>query len=146
MGFKVIFLDIDGVLNQMGRSADLEGIFDSDKILIYKKLIDVNIFTVITSTRRMYDDERKKINKILLNYNIRPFYIDLDIRFKKRSDEIKEYLNRHFDILNYVIIDDNDLGYSLDEELFKHLVLVDGRVGLTEEDVLKAQEILGNKL
>lgn len=70
----------------------------------------------------MYAIERKNIDEIFALVNIKVQYLSLERTYKRRSDEIIWYLNKHPEINKYVILDDNDLGYSNNQTLNKHFI------------------------
>lgn len=59
-----------------------------------------------------------------------------------RGHEIAQYLYKHREITNYVIIDDDT---DMLEEQKNHFVEVNATTGLTMEDILKCEEILSYK-
>lgn len=112
MKHKIIFLDIDGVLNVMSREFDEYGqlfnpIFVNNLAYIIEK---TNAKLVISSTWR-YSGHNRMIN--MWKYRNLPgeiiditpdLYKDVD-----RGDEIKAWLEKNIDkVDNYCIIDDDD--------------------------------------
>ncbi len=70
--------------------------------------------------------------------------LDDNLKSLNRKDEILNYLNAHPEIENYVIIDDdkslNDLPHSMKQKL----VLTSSLIGLTQENIERAIEILNH--
>lgn len=157
---KVIFLDIDGVLNSWATGYKIT----TKKLQLLNNLIEqTGAKIVISSSWRIGSKDVKEfldknfskctfrldnfkdatnhecIENIFYNDNI----IDLTDTFgPSRGDEIKRWLDNHEDIESYVIIDDSiDM---LDEQL-EHLVQTDTYYGITDREVHLACLILKNK-
>jgi hypothetical protein len=162
---KVIFLDIDGVLNtkwwytQIDRNTpkDKYGYtFDPRSVANLKKIIDeTGADIVISSSWKSFGlpeledmwQERRLPGKLI---GITPNSVsdemllnaDLDHMelFHIRGMEIKEWLDKHGkNVSHYVIIDDMDNFFP---EQKSHFVLTDPEVGITDEDADKAIKIL----
>lgn len=116
---KVIFLDIDGVLNVYCQSRDKYGCnFHQHFIDNLKEIIDTtNAKIVISSSWRMDGINtmkdmwsfRKLPGTIIdvtpnLHYKISTSGVDIDYC---RGDEIQAWLDKHTDVTNYVILDDD---------------------------------------
>ncbi len=139
---KVIFLDIDGVLNSektLMRNYNIKsekGIrpedIDEEKVEYLSKIVkETNSSIVLSSSWRTFfnfrDNELLPLSnhkdavclyELFLKYDI-PL-IDKTGRDKgaRREEEIKEYLDNHQEIENYLIIDDEC--FNLNEEMNKH--------------------------
>ena len=120
---KVIFLDIDGVLNYRGSD-----FIDARCLNNLRHIVnETGAKIVIISTWRVCMDETyykkyvSKPNKELDRYreiltttfsgNIRWFDITSDLN-ERRSDEIKLWLNNHPEFTNFVVIDDFNVQYD----------------------------------
>lgn len=155
---KVIFLDIDGVLNSDEyfdkiKNLDIEGIkseVDIEKIKLLKRAVTETGSKVVLTSSWRYTRNAQKLKELLSNYNINvdstPFMQN------KRGLEIKKYLSEHQNIEDYVIVDD-EIFDSYDEDLMKKLVKIsngNGRnfgEGLLPKDVDEIIKRLGrNKL
>ena len=145
---KVIFLDIDGVLNSASGKEPYISDMEVEKLKLLKKLINESGSSgvVITSDRRYskIDMEHKteafdQFKIFIVGETRRPSQDDLE---DNRGKQIMDYLSSsNEDIERIVILDDNDDGISnLFEEEFIH---VNRFFGLNEEVYLKALEILG---
>ena len=130
---KVIFLDVDGVLNHCDYKID---IIDPNKILLLKKLIDLTDAKIVLSStwRRkydqygniIYDNNYKILEKILKKYNLE-IYSEIEnietyennnitISIKEileqynndndRARYIVKWLKEHPEVESFVIIDD----------------------------------------
>lgn len=153
---KVIFLDIDGVLNSDEYFDKIDGLniegiesqVDIEKIKLLKRAVDETGAKVVLSSSWRYTRNAQYLKQLLLEHGI---LVDSTPFMKnKRGKEIKRWLEEHKDTEDFVILDD-EIFDSYDEELMKKLVKVsngNGRVfgeGLQNKDVEEIIEILGRK-
>lgn len=153
---KVIFLDIDGVLNNENHIINLitvlgkkqyyellDGIkgtpFDYESCNLLKMLVDkTGAEVVLSSTWRL----NPKGVEILEKYT----GIKVSGATPKlgtiRGEEIKEYLDNHNEVVNYVILDDD--ADMLDEQK-NNFVKVNRKFGLMLTDIIKCENILEDK-
>lgn len=162
---KVIFLDIDGVLNVIPQGRDKYGATFHEHFVNNLKLVinETNVDIVISSTWRMSGlevminmwNDRGLPGKVvgitktadkLVELGITPYY-DL----VSRGDEIELYIKEN-NITNYCIIDDDNdfLGHQMEffvktSNNHSHHDSVEG-YGLTEICANKVIEILNNKI
>lgn len=153
---KVIFLDIDGVLNSDEyfdriQGLDIQGIetqVDINKIRLLKNaVIDTGAKVVLSSSWRN-TRMGQELRNLLLSYGI---FADVTPHIdNKRGNEIKEWLSNHEDIEDFVILDD-EIFDTFDEELLEKLIKIsDGNgknfgEGLQEKDMEKIIERLGRR-
>lgn len=153
---KVIFLDIDGVLNSdeyldKVKNSDIQGIerdIDVEKVKLLKRAIDETGARVVLSSSWRYTRNARYLKELLANYEIRvdstPYIQDI------RGLEIKKWLSENQGVEDFIILDD-EIFDSFDEELIKKLVKVsngNGRSlgeGLLPKDVDEIIERLGRK-
>lgn len=153
---KVIFLDIDGVLNSDEYFDKIEGLniegiekqIDVEKIKLLKRAVEETGSNVVLSSSWRYTRNAQYLKQLLLQYGIladsTPFMKN------KRGEEIKGWLEEHKDTEDFVILDD-EIFDSYDEELMKKLIKVsngNGRSfgeGLQNKDVEEIIEKLGRK-
>ena len=140
---KVIFLDIDGVMNSMkdGFSFTIET--DSHFHLL-KKLVDATgAELVLSSTWRIGDADtvEQRLNEFGMHLiGCTPHHGIADV---KRGEEIREWIETSpWEIEQFVILDDEA---DMCEYTDTNLVKTDMRIGLTEADVERAIEILMKK-
>lgn len=146
---KIIFLDVDGVLNNANytkkcyrknghKPMSMYCVpFDPYNLKNLAKLVrktKANI--VLTSTWRLDKEHIAVLKARLAEYGLRIYDMTDNINMI-RGVEIKEWLKSHRDIENYVVIDDEEYNLSnfIDN---KHLVIVDSNYGLTFGDRIRA--------
>lgn len=162
---KVIFLDLDGVLNTerwhyQASQADLHDqygyTFDPVAVANLAKIIDETGAAIVISSSWKFMG-LAKLKKMWMDrglpgeiFDITPnsvsdeflLYADLDSMelLAIRGQEIKEWLMLHGkDVSHYVIIDDMD---DILPEQQSHFVLTDPEVGISEWDAKRAIAIL----
>ena len=151
---KVIFLDIDGVLNSDEYIDKIKKLnvntikrkVSVNKISLLKKAVDATGARVVLTSSWRYRRDGTLLKGLLLKYGIcadsTPFMDN------KRGLEIKKYLLDNPDVEDFVILDD-EVFDSFDEELIKHLIKIsdkNGRgfgEGLLPKDVDRIIERLG---
>lgn len=148
---KVIFLDIDGVLNSekffMEKARDIIAL-DKSKINLLKKIVDVtNAKIVLSSTWRMLPSNHPDYKALMSFFEEEGLsvYDKTPSGSNGRGSEIQQWLNNHPEVTDFVILDDDsyDMG-----DLVKYLVQPtwSGDGGLQISHVTKAINILqGNR-
>lgn len=161
---KVIFLDVDGVLNSNfwndnhQREISDGTLIDEEKIKLLACLVKkTNSKIILHSGWRTWFDseleplriEAKKLIQLLEKEGLRidgltPDLTTEEIRKTKKfslvkADEILLWLKLHNDVTNWVVLDDLDL-HNI--QVAQHQVKPDQTVGLTAQDVEKAVKIL----
>ena len=126
---KVIFLDIDGVLNSDEyldriKNLDIKGIereIDVEKIKLLKKAIDETGAKVVLSSSWRYTRNAQYLKELLSNYGI---YVAVTTFIQnERGLEIKQWLSDNQDVEDFVILDD-EIFNSYDEELMQKLIKI----------------------
>lgn len=126
---KIIFLDVDGVLNTPNiRRNDMYAL-GHNQLLLLKAIIDrTNCQIVLSSTWRLYNEARKALLRTFQHYGI-PKWIDVTKSLDgPRSEEIKLYLSS-IDTYKAVGIDD-DPDIIFEEVNYKPFI-TDTKIGLT---------------
>ncbi len=161
---KVIFLDIDGVLNSNfwndshQREISDGTLIDEEKIKLLACLVKkTNSKIILHSGWRTWFDselmplriEAKKVTQLVEKERLRTDGITPDItteeirKTKKfslvKADEILLWLKLNNDVTNWVVLDDLDL-HNI--QVAQHQVKPDQTVGLTAQDVERAVTIL----
>lgn len=153
MNNKIIFLDVDGVLNSMKFDRWLQDhhmkqyygyeLLDQNALLNLQDIVFVtgaNI--VLSSSWRLSNSCCERLSQQLLPYGLQFIDKTVCLRQEDRGEEIKEWLSRHSEVDHFVILDDED--DFEDKKLKKHFVQTTFDSGLLEEHVNKAIEILNN--
>lgn len=147
---KILFLDIDGVLNSdlYYRSVDRTKAnwtrFDPTVVVLIKKLIEeFSLKVVITSTWRfgavkMLKDELIKSGLIS---HLHMHWKTPNIHPPHRGSEIKLWIEKHHDVNDYVIIDDD---MSILDEQKTNYVQTELKIGMNEIHYSQAKEILSS--
>jgi len=134
---KVIFLDIDGVLNSINDKFSQTLETQSHLDLLGELVKKTNAKIVLSSSWRGIPSLRKLVeNKMkLINTEVIGATRSLP---GTRGSEIKDWM-KDKDIESFVIIDDDK---DMDELTETNLVLTDSNKGLQKEDIEKALKIL----
>ena len=162
---SIIFLDIDGVLNSktyfdkinsriLSCNINYHDIYDNnlsaliefammriDPVCLNRVIRLANetessiVMTSGWSTLYYYPNVLRRLNNVGL-----PINNYLSTSFSDRAVKIEAFINNIDE--NFVIIDTGDF-VKFNENLYDNLVLVDKKVGFTEEDYNKAIEIIG---
>ena len=150
---KLIFLDVDGVLNNAETKArtpsGFTGIMDS-KVELLKKIVDETAAKIVLSSdwRLMEIDNPDYIylNKKLSKYNLNIYSKTPDINWRDRGDEIATWLDV-YGADAWVAIDDIFMLFeTLPSEVFdNHVIITDEKYGLRDLDVKRAIEILNGE-
>lgn len=115
---KVIFLDIDGVLNNMNYIVNHPGDYwtiDLEKVKLLKQLVSKTNAEIVLISSRRYDP------------GITGFFRDNDLEVydkvgkeENRSEAINIWLSEHPEVTNYIILDDETSEYT--EEQMNHTI------------------------
>lgn len=145
---KLIFCDIDGVLNSEIGTAE-SGVLgiEEEKLYLLRALLEsTGAELVITSKARfaesIYEERLKTIENS--GIKIRDAFRGKTLSSNPKAIEVLAYLqNKCKEIDNILILDDNDHDFS---EYFKHnFILVSTNTGLTVKDVEEGIAILGKE-
>ena len=159
---KVIFLDIDGVLNCSTSKSfchdDTCGIItgiDSDKVKRLARIVEQTGAKIVLSSdwkvgwEKYYITNKPSHAKYLDNHLLKKgglIIFDKTPNINKgswfRGEEILTYLRLHQGIDNYVILDDTFFEDFDNKNIIDHLIITDYKYGLTDENVKQAIEIL----
>ena len=141
---RVIFLDIDGVLNKHNWSQNKTPWMEDSKVELIGRLCkDTGAKVVLASNWReawfepmFYENETTAIykgHKLFEKNNIE--VVGITGRGETRCEEIKQYLKDNPNIINYVSIDDTIVDVD-------NRVQTNGDIGLTQFDCQKAAQLL----
>ena len=164
---KILFLDIDGVLNTKfwyrkmddGTPRDKWGyVFAPMSVANLKRIVDETGAEIVISSswkcvglpelKKMWKS-RKLPGKIvdatpdcMRDEDLLDIDFDLIVPGASRGYEIREWLSRRSEnVSHYAIIDDM---YEMLPEQQSHLVMTDSEIGITDEDANKVIEILNS--
>lgn len=103
---KVLFLDIDGVVNcekTAQRHRGYIGIDPHMAFIVGKIFLNTDAKLVLSSTWRLWPETRREVAKQV--YEI--FDVTEDIRPGFRGAEVRKWLSEHPEVERYAILDDN---------------------------------------
>lgn len=143
---KVIFLDIDGVLNSDEYFDKIEGLnidgiestVDVNKIKLLKEAIEATGAKVVLSSSWRYTRNAQHLKQLLLCYGI--FTDSTPFMENIRGKEIKKWLEEHKDTEDYVILDD-EIFDSYDEELMRKVIKVSNANGMSFGEGLQQKDV-----
>ncbi len=144
---KIIFLDVDGVLNlDMGDSYSC--FLDQDKIFLLNHLIRATGASIVISSRWRDKIIEGKMNIAGFHFMLQThgFLREAEIEgitvsdrtLPGRGNQIKKWLSENKRTTSYVILDDTEDGFN-----GMNFIKIDGKKGLTLQDVDEAISILG---
>ena len=142
---KVLFLDIDGVMNNDGL-LNRHGIYAVGEEMLdrLKRIVDATgCKIVLSSTWRLYKDAREVVDQKLATRGLEVIDETIEITppklsmFVPRSDEIEEWLGRNV-VDQFAILDD-----CTDAGIEGHFFRTDTRIGLTDEITVQVIAHLG---
>ena len=138
---KVIFLDVDGVLNDFSSSANIWDDTPTDTHLKCLKLIvdETGAEIVLSSSWRLFMKNRKVVEKRLADFGMK--FISCTLELRDRAEEIEEWLSRHPEVDKFVILDDECASLK---RLKANLVQTTIAYGLLPTHVQKAIKILNS--
>ena len=134
---KVIFLDIDGVLNSINDKFSQTLETQSHLSLLGELVKKTNAKIVLSSSWRGIPSLRKLVENKMKSINTEVIGATRSLP-GTRGSEIKDWM-KDKDIESFVILDDDK---DMDEMTETNLVLTDSNKGLQKEDIEKALKIL----
>lgn len=157
MSSKVIFLDIDGVLNSqkwyiseknVGDSKNTDYDLDPNCIFLINKLCEeTNSKIVLSSDWRIDTGSFARLSRVGLINIIDKTPITIFGQYGptyhfSRGEEIQMWLEWHPEVTKYVIIDDSE---DFLKEQLQYFVKTDPNVGFTNENYKQALKILNDE-
>jgi len=144
---KVIFLDVDGVLNcetTIQRTAQGFIGVDPEKVKLLKKIVKrTGAYIVLSSTWREEDYSLRSITKILEKAGMRIYDCTPIMPRQRRGVEVQAWLDEHPSVTRYVILDDIPEFYGDQLKWYIKTHFYDG-TGLTDVHVEMAIELLNS--
>jgi len=136
---KVLFLDIDGVVNRAGTRQRYRGFMGIDPFLasmVGKIILDTGAAVVLTSTWRHFQGGREEVDRhVYKTFDVTPI---ADTGF--RGEEVKMWLDGHPEVTRYAIVDD-DSDFYADQPLFK----TNWQTGITDEVAQQVTKFLNRR-
>ena len=156
MIMKVVFLDIDGVLNSyqyLSRtSMEDAGIYDEldpqKADLLQKLVVQTGASIVLSSSWRESFENMVPLDYVarnlltVLKERHLSIYDMIPLLNGQRAEEIRQWLTCHFEVDSFVILDDENYDWK---ELEAHWVKTSYYAGPTEQNVQQAADILNRK-
>lgn len=150
---KVIFLDIDGVLNSAvydRQRTEKDGNIDKTRLALVKELVDkTEAKIVLSSSWRNHweknadecDEVGKEIVSDFASAGLEIYGKTPKVGYLERSEEIRMWLNENPVVEGFVIFDDNGYGWG---DLSDNFIQTNYRIGrgLEQEHIDKALELL----
>lgn len=141
---KVLFLDIDGVVNCASTAQRHRGVIGIDPLMAFrvgKIQLDTGCEVVLSSSWKHWKEGVEEVEKQVVKlYDKTPSGVTGGFTpggEAFRGDEIKYWLHEHPEVTKYAILDDDSDFYS-DQTLFR----TDWNTGLTEEIARKVTDYL----
>lgn len=146
---KVLFLDIDGVLNSFKTtllhgslflgSPDVAKRLDPYGSLFIKRLTQHGVKIVLSSTWRK-GSQFEELGSQAFDFEVVGRTCIYPFAGARRGDEIKVWLDEHPEVTHYCIIDDDS---DMLPEQMSHFVRIEGTEGITFADMRKICTVLG---
>jgi hypothetical protein len=147
---KILFLDIDGVLNSeiyyksISHSENGGSRFDPNSVVLIKKLLEEFSLQIVISSTWRYGATDRLMHELkdskLIGYLYDEWFTPV-IHPAHRGTEIKLWLDLHPEVIDYIIIDDDD---NILEEQMKRFVKTDLHEGMKEEHFNRVRAILSS--
>ena len=145
---KIIFLDVDGVLNCYLHNFKPQ--LEDSKIRLLKEIVDAtDAKIVLSSSWREVSGLKYKLKTKLAEYGLEIYdHITVLWSGTPRSREIEGYIKSHYtDIEQFVILDDGDFDEDRLKKLFPyHFVKTTMRYGLTSTKKDQAIKVLNSDI
>ena len=171
---KIIFLDIDGVLNTINtfrlrkeeykKTGKYILAIDECRVEYLKRIIDESEAKIVLTSawRRDFikkenkiiavEENAKKLQELFLKYDIEIYdIVSVDYGDRNREKQIKEWLEKSDDIEDYIIIDDELCSYKdlanrvIKTKFMNNNVLDENGLGLSENHIETAINLLNKK-
>lgn len=136
---KILFIDIDGVLNSYDTPSGMY-CMNKNKIRMIRGIVEDTGCKIVLSSSWRKDYRALVVAKRNFKYKKIDLY-DTTIKsdLESRGHEVQKWLDEHSDIDSYCIIDDV---HDFLPNQWKRLVLTDPSIGITEKNCEVACQIL----
>ncbi len=140
---KIIFLDFGGTTHPWGSKNH----FNSDCIDLLNTLVSNTQSNIVVTSLWLEQYTLLEISHMLINSGFKGLVVgglknessEGVVKCLSRGMLIKEYLAHRVEVISYVILDDYCEDWQLHEDNY---VEVNADYGITEEDIIKAENIL----
>ena len=150
---KVVFCDVDGVLNNARtRARSPSGYTGVSDVLIrnLRRIVsETGASIVLSSDWRLVRDDpvhgkdyRYLVRRLRFIGCLRIADHTPDISWRVRGHEIRQYLSEHPQVTEFAVLDDLPFHDFMTCGLLQNLVLTNPKAGLTDADVRRAVQIL----
>jgi HAD domain in Swiss Army Knife RNA repair proteins len=127
---KILFLDIDGVVNSTTSGRRNHRLIEPHLAFIVRRIAIAipDLKVVLSSSWRCLDNGREIVEKKIIRcFDVTPILHDLDL---SRGHEIQAWLQEHPEVEKYAIIDDDD--HMLEHQMV-NFFQTSRRTGITPE-------------
>lgn len=142
---KILFLDIDGVVNCDSTTQRHRGFIGIDPymaFLVGKIQLDTGCSVVLSSTWRLDEHSRKEVREQVVDFiDCTPKTWGTFPHFSSRGEEIKAWLDEHPEVQKYAILDDDTEDMELHDG---HYFRTYWTEGITKEIAEKVTNYLGS--
>jgi len=148
---KIIFLDIDGVLNsenyykKVDRTKKDWNKFNPLAVEMIRRLIEEFDASIVISSTWRYGLVKELKNELIKSGLVKYLHKDWktpEIYPSHRGEEINLWLDNHSEAIDYVIIDDDE---NILEEQKNWFIRTDINEGMTEEHYYKVRQIFATE-
>lgn len=150
---KIIFLDIDGVLQSpryclaIGETGFLQA-FEPAALSMLRALVVQSKAKIVISSSWRHGSSKREFNQLFRVLGFKEIANAIHENWRtddlphpaKRGDEISKWLDEHSYVTNYLILDDDN---DMLEEQLPHFVHTDPMNGILITHFIRAKEILG---
>lgn len=140
---KVLFLDIDGVVNCQFTTQRHRGFIGIDPymaLLVARIPEATGCKIVLSSTWRLNEEGREEVRQQVYDFiDVTPSSFRIDERWSTRGEEIQAWLDEHPEVTKYAILDDDR---SMLESQLPNYFNTSWLVGITDEISQKVIEHL----
>ena len=140
---KIIFLDIDGVLNCKATCAQSSKNykFDADKVVFLNDIIHQTQANIVVSSSWRCGMTIKNLQDMFGKNGVNGIVIgSTPSSTHGRGDEIQQWIKNHYGVESFIIIDDDDFDMG---DLLNRVVLTDMETGLQAKHVEQAITLFG---
>lgn len=139
----IVFLDIDGVLNQIGKKGISILKVKADILAQLNRFVEDNNIYIVLISDHAYDLKNKEYNELVFKniFNLNRLLGRLPRETNIRGLNIESFQKREeINGIPFIVIDDNNIGGP--EEITNQHIQTDPKIGLSEDDLIEAEKKL----